>query len=82
MWYPVASPGGVFLPRLSVGTTYSAIVKGWLPNHCFSFPFGYQKDISDWYDVTKLGHVGLRLRSGEHAATSEQAVVLQQNRGY
>ena len=82
MWYPVASPGGVFLPRISVGTTYSAIIKGWLPNHCFSFPFGYQPDISDWYDVTRLGHVRLRLRAGTHAADSEQAVILQQNRGY
>jgi len=80
--YPVVSPGGYFLPVISAGTTYVAIVKGWLPNHCFSFPFGYQADISDWYDVTKLGHVGLRLRAGTHAADSEQAVVLQQNRSY
>lgn len=77
-----ASPGGVFTPTISVGTTYVAIVKGWLPNHCFCFPFGYQKDITDWYDVTKLGSVRLRLRAGTYNAAGTWAVVLQQNRSY
>jgi len=77
-----ASPGGVFTVTPNAGTAYQAIVKGWLPNHCFHFPFGYQKDISDWYDVTKLGHVRLRLTAGTHDAAGMQAVVLQQNRSY
>lgn len=77
-----ASPGGVFTVVASAGTAYMAVVKGWLPNHCFQFPFGYQKDISDWYDVTKLGHVRLRLTAGTYSATGFQAVVLQQNRSY
>lgn len=77
-----ASPGGVFDITPILGSAYLAVVKGWLPNHCFCFPFGYQKDISDWYDVTRLGHVRLRLRSGATEAAAQQAVILQQNRGY
>lgn len=74
--------GGYFHVTTNVDTAYQAIVKGWLPNHCFQFPFGDQKDIDDWYDVTKLGHLRLRLRAGTYNEAGEQAVVLQQLRRY
>jgi len=80
--YPSAHPGGYYLVTSVAGTSYMAVVKGWLPNHCFQFPFGYQQDISDWYDVTKLGSVRLRLRAGTYNAAGTWAVVLQQNRSY
>lgn len=80
--YPAAHPGGVFVVTTVGGTSYMGVVKGWLPNHCFCFPFGYQKDISDWYDVTRLGSVRLRLRAGTYNANGTWAVTLQQNRSY
>jgi len=80
--YPANHPGGLFTIVSDGSTSLMGIVKGWLPNHCFSFPFGFQKDISDWYDVTKLGSVRLRLRAGTYNANGTWAVVLQQNRSY
>jgi len=81
--YPAAHPGGLFTVTLaSGGTSYMGVVKGWLPNHCFNFPMGYQNDISDWYDIQKLGSARLRLRAGTYNANGTWAVVLQQNRGY
>lgn len=56
---------------------------GWLPNHCVEFPFGDPKDIDDWYDITKLGSLRLRLKGGSgYAAGGTGAVVLQQLRRY
>lgn len=57
------------------------IVRGYLPNHCIEFPFGDQKDLADWYDVTKLGSLRLRLNKAG-VASSTGAVVLQQLRSY
>lgn len=74
--------GGYFNVRSDASTSLSGIVKGWLPNHCFQFPFGSQKDIEDWYDVTKLGSLRLRLKAGTYNAAGRQAVVLQQLRRY
>jgi hypothetical protein len=59
-----------------VGTAF-----GYLPNHCFEFPFGNPDDKEDWYDVTKLGSLRLRLKAGTGASTTT-GVVLQQLRKY
>lgn len=40
------------------------IVHGRLPNHMFHLPFGDQQDPNDWYDVTKLGNLELRVKTG------------------
>lgn len=60
----------------------TGIVKGYMPNHCVEFPFGDPKDPDDWYDVTKLGSLRLRLQYGSGGALGTQAVVLQQLRRY
>ena len=75
--------GGV-VTLLSIGGVQGAmgIVRGYLPNHCVEFPFGDPKDIDDWYDVTKLGSLRLRLKVGTYSASAIQAVVLQQLRRY
>jgi hypothetical protein len=57
------------------------IARGYLPNHCFEFPFGDQNDLGDWYDVTKIGSLRLRLKAGTGASTTT-GVVLQQLRKY
>jgi len=74
--------GGAFTIATGGSTQSQGIVTGWLPNHCFQFPFGDQDDMADWYDVTKIGNLRLRLKSGAGYATSACAVVLQQLRKY
>lgn len=57
-------------------------VRGWLPNHCYQFPFGDQMDIADWYDVTKVGSLRVRLHVATYSGDARQAIVLQQLRRY
>lgn len=61
---------------------FQAIVSGYLPNHCVEFPFGDPKDIDDWYDVTKVGNLSLRLHAGTDQDVTDCGVVLQQLRRY
>ena len=74
--------GGHFVTISGTQSEISTIVTGWLPNHCFQFPFGDQTDPDDWYDVTKIGSLRLRLKSGAGYASSACAVILQQLRPY
>lgn len=58
-------------------------VSGYMPHHCYQFPFGMQEDLDDWYDVTKLGSLRARTLSGSDYDTgSEISLVLQQLRRY
>jgi len=75
--------GGKIIPYTSTARPFfQALVTGFLPNHCFEFPFGDPKDMADWYDVTAKGSVGLRLRAGGSGTSGTGAVVLQQLRRY
>lgn len=75
--------GGSFKPiSYSTARTVVGMVKGLLPNHCFEFPFGDPKDIDDWFDVTKVGTLRLRLKAGSTDAAGNYAVVTQQLRHY
>ena len=74
--------GGVFAVSSAAGSEFNGVSHGWLPNHCFQFPFGDDQDTEDWYDVTKVGSLRLRLKSGAGYASSAIGVVLQQLRKY
>lgn len=74
--------GGLFTFYGDNNIQFSAIVRGYLPNHCVQFPFGIQDDIEDWYDVTQKGSVQLRLESGSSGTSGSGAVILQQLRRY
>ena len=63
-------------------TQQQGVQRGWLPNHCWQFPFGLQDEIDDWYDVTKVGSLRLRLEEATYTAGQVQAVILQQLRRY
>lgn len=76
-----AATGGLFTLRTDTLSSVSGIASGYLPNHCFEFPFGDQMDLADWYDVTKLGNLRLRLKSGS-ATSGSGNVILQQLRRY
>jgi len=59
------------------------VYRGWLPNHCFELPFGNPQDLNDWYDVTRVGNLRLRLKGGSGGASGGTgAVVLEQLRRY
>jgi len=74
--------GGVFTPYTSTAAPFlQAEVTGYLPNHCVEFPFGDPQDIDDWYDVTSVGSLRLRLHAGDTDLT-DCGVVLQQLRRY
>lgn len=74
--------GGYFRVYSATDTEFSGLATGWLPNHCFQFPFGDQQNIDDWYDVTKIGSLRLRLKSGGGYSGSNIGVILQQLRRY
>jgi hypothetical protein len=71
--------GKVTLVSENGGQNIYGIVHGFCPNHCVEFPFGNPLDMDDWYDVTKIDSLKLRLEA--NAAGTAQ-VVLQQLRKY
>lgn len=81
VWMPTFPKGG-FIDRRATTATYSyGIATGWLPNHTFELPFGDEKDLDDWYDVTRVGSLRLRLKSGL-GTSGDVGVILQQLRRY
>lgn len=67
----------------SVGNVqFQAMVHGFLPNHTFEFPFGDPRDMADWYDVTRLGSLRLRMRAGDGGEVGTVSAILQQLRYY
>ncbi len=57
-------------------------VKGRDPHNCICVPFGKQDEPEDWYDVTKLGSLQLRLKGGGGAASGATNIITQQLRRY
>lgn len=78
----VTRGGKLNLKSSAASCPFMGQVRGYLPNHCFEFPFGDPMDIDDWYDVTALGSLRLRLEEGTHHDDQRQAVVIQQLRRY
>lgn len=73
--------GGFLDVRSPASAYFYGIATGWLPNHTFEFPFGDPKDLDDWYDVTKVGSLRLRLKSGT-GTSGDVGVITQQLRRY
>lgn len=75
--------GGYYLTTIGAAQPTFGIQHGWLPNHCFQFPFGIQDDLNDWYDLAGIGSLRLRLEAGTSGeAEGTVAVILQQLRRY
>jgi len=53
-------------------------VSGWMPHGCICFPFGKQDLLEDWYDVTRLGSLRLRVKAGSSAASTDTFRVITQ----
>lgn len=62
--------------------TVDMIISGNDPHYSFIVPFGDPADPTDWYDVTKLGSLKLRLKAGSAGADGVVEVVTEQLRAY
>ena len=63
-------------------TTILGEAMGWCPNHCFDFECGDPNDIADWYDVSRVGNLRLKVSGGGAGITGTYQVVIQQLRRY
>lgn len=61
---------------------YMGRLQGILPYYVHVYPFGDQKDMADWYDVTRVGSLRLRILGGAEADNATFHVILQQLRRY
>lgn len=79
-----APSGGRFWVKTETGTIgIVAVARGKNPHGCISIPFGLQDDLEDWYDVTKLGTLSLRIKGGPNVAAGDAInIVTQQLRRY
>jgi len=63
--------------------TFYMLCKGYIPHGVVSFPFGMPGVPGDWYDVTKVGSLVLRLKAGPTLGTAPTVeVITQQLRNY
>lgn len=58
------------------------ILRGLLPYFVYCYPFGDEDDPADWYDVTKIGSLRLRVQSGSASDGATNNTILQQLRRY
>lgn len=83
VWLRTAHVKGGFIDvNATLSSMVAGLAAGWLPNHCFCFPFGDQDDIDDWFDVTKVGKLRLRLIAEDVGSEGNAQVILQQLRRY
>lgn len=61
---------------------FMGVCCGYVPHQTLAFMFGDQKDMADWYDVTKVGSLKLRLHGTSGSSAAAVAVFGQQLRTY
>ena len=76
------SYGGVVSVEAEGATEANIDVAGYAPNGGIAIPFGKQNDDGDWYDVTKVGDLELRLKAGSNGSSTTAQIVTQQMRRY
>jgi len=73
--------GGKTTVTTDSAEVFRSIVTGYMPHGCLPIPFGIQSDPTDWYDITTIQKLRMRLHApGTSAGTVN--VVLQQLRRY
>ena len=72
------SGGYVIVQHETAASRISALVRGKNPHGCISIPFGEQDDIGDWYDVTKLGSLRLRIKGGPNSTSGDEINIITQ----
>ena len=76
---PITMP---ITPGVTANAAGSAQISGYDPHYSFILPFGVANDPEDWYDVTKVGNLKLRLKSGSAGADKTVEIVTEQLRKY
>jgi hypothetical protein len=75
--------GGKFSFDTSTSTQIvTGILSGFLPYFVYCYPFGDDNDPADWYDVTRVGSLRLRVKSGSASSGATNNTILQQLRRY
>lgn len=75
--------GDIDIAANADGANMQAVIKGYAPHGALAIPFGIQEDLADWYDVTRLGSLKLRIKAGTTVGDPSTAqVLLQQLRRY
>lgn len=75
--------GRVNIIAETASKNFEAMVHGIFPHSCLCIPFGFQEEIADWYDVTKLGSLRLRTKGETGAASTDTVnIITQQLRRY
>ena len=74
-----APSGGRFWAQAETGVTGIVVVaRGKNPHGCIGIPFGNQDNLNDWYDVTKLGSLRLRLKGGTSSVAGDEVNICTQ----
>lgn len=83
LYYDGTITGGKVTLYLASGScSFQGLARGFCPNHCVEVPFGEPDKMEDWYDITSIGALRLRLRAGSSGTGGTGQVVLQQLRKY
>lgn len=78
---PSSIKGGKATVVSASGFSFRAIVKGYLPWHCYQFPMGMPNVIEDWWDP-KGKKPRLRLRAASSGANGTGQVIMEEVRPY
>jgi len=71
-----------FTTETSPVTVYF-LCKGYIPHGLVAVPFGNPSDLADWYDVTQVGTLQIRVKAGPTLGTTPlNQIVTQQLRSY
>lgn len=75
--------GGTMDIDMNSAAEGDGLVQGWAPHGCVGLDFGDPWDPSDWYDVTSIKSLKLKLTAGSSASSSgTNKVILQQYKPY
>lgn len=76
--------GGRFqFVQTATGPNWQALCEGHCPHGVIALPFGLQHDMTDWYDVSKIGSLKIDIKGGSSVGTSQTCqIFLQQLRNY
>lgn len=66
----------------SADGSWQLTISGNDPHYCFILPLGNANDPEDWYDVTKLGSLKMRLKAGSAGSSGVVEIVTEQLRKY
>jgi len=78
-YHDLAFEGGQKLSLKATSTgQFRGNVSGYCPHGAVVYPFGNQADITDWYDVTRLGSLILKLTQGSSVSGSETIEIITQ----